>query len=190
MASMLTKILLRSYFFCNTSIVVLLLGATSTYAGGSDISSNPKLSYTAYMKYLVGLAKTNPKAPFAAMIVDTRTGKRLCQGLNDASNNPTLHGEIVAINNCVQKHSNVDWQHTALITTAEPCPMCMSAIIWTGIPVTVYGTSIPYLKKNHWDQINIRSSTVIKHASAFYHGELIGNILHNVTDELFKNGQS
>jgi tRNA(adenine34) deaminase len=52
-----------------------------------------------YMQIALEDAKGNPKAAFAALIVDNTTGEILCKGLNAAKHNPTWHGEIVAINN-------------------------------------------------------------------------------------------
>ena len=143
--------------------------------------------YPFYMNKLISIAKANPKAPFAAMIVDKNTGEVLSVGLNKvhSENNPTLHGEIVAINNCSKEHPNINWNNTVLLTTAEPCPMCESAIVWAGIPIVVYGTSIDYLKSQGWNQIDIDSNSVIKNAS-FYHGKVIGGVLSKKTDLLFE----
>ena len=51
-----------------------------------------------------------------------------------SSGDPTLHGEIVAIRNYSSQYGNLGWEDTTLYTTGEPCPMCMGAIIWAGIP--------------------------------------------------------
>jgi hypothetical protein len=53
----------------------------------------------------------------------------LAQGVNNSKTNPILHGEIVAINDYVARHG---WANSILYTTGEPCPMCMSAIVWVG----------------------------------------------------------
>lgn len=147
------------------------------------------IDYTQYMQRLIELAKHNPQYPFAAMIIDQQTGKILCEGLNHASLNPTWHGEIRAINACAEKYPKLDWSKTTLITTAEPCPMCMSAIIWAGIPTVVYGTSIQYLNENKWKQIQIDSHEVSKKAP-FYRGNIVEGVLHQETDKLFKKSNS
>ncbi len=99
----------------------------------------------------------NPQFPFAAMIIETESGKEICRGINRSSFNPTLHGEIAAINNCVDSYGrdNLDWPKLTLITTAEPCPMCQGAIIWTGFAKIAYGTSIKKLINKGWRQIDI-----------------------------------
>ena len=137
---------------------------------------------------LVKLAKRNPSAPFAAMIVDADSGEILSQGLNNSPKNPTLHGEIDAINNFATLLPYKPYKNTFLYTTAESCPMCMSAIVWARISLTVYGTSIPFLIESGWGQITIRSQEVVDHASSFYHGKVIGGVLKEQTDPLFANG--
>ena len=113
-----------------------------------------------YMQMAINLAKNNPKAPFAAIIVDNVTGKVLSEGLNASKINPTFHGEMVAINNCIKKHPNVDWSKVTLYTTAEPCSMCQSAIVWAKIPRVVFATSLEYLTSHGWNQINIHASEI------------------------------
>lgn len=140
-----------------------------------------------YMELAVAIAKHNPKYPFGALIVDNKTGKILAQGLNDSNktHNPTHHGEMVAINNCVKNHPNVDWKNTTLYTTAEPCSMCQSAIVWAGISRVVYGTSIDNLQHFGWNQIDIASETINSRAS-FYKGKVKGDVLDETTDALFR----
>lgn len=137
-----------------------------------------------YMRQLIKLAHQRPHAPFAAMIVDNQSGKILCEGLNDSKASPIYHGEMVAINRCAEQHPNMQWQQTTLYTTAEPCPMCASAIVWAGIPVIKFGTSIPTLQRLKWGQIAIRTQEVIDKAP-FYRGKASGGILAKETDKLF-----
>lgn len=144
-------------------------------------------NYEEHMKALIADAKKyNPEYPFAAMIIDS-SGKEICRGVNHTSDNPTYHGEIDAINQCVKKHGNsLDWSTLTLITTAEPCPMCQGAIIWSNIHRVVYGTSIDTLIKKGWRQIAIDSKALTE-KSNFNHPEIIGNVLSSETDKLFKN---
>lgn len=137
-----------------------------------------------YMKIAIDLAKSNPKAPFAALIVDNKAGEILSKGINASKVNPTFHGEMMAINNCVKDHPHVDWSQVTLYTTAEPCSMCQSAVIWAKIPRVVYATSFDYLISHGWSQINIRASEVNKRSS-FYQGTITGGVLANQSNILF-----
>jgi tRNA(adenine34) deaminase len=139
------------------------------------------------MTELITYAKEkNPLFPFATMVVDTKTGKEICRGINSSASNPTLHGEIAAINNCVNSYAQhgVDWTNLTLITTAEPCPMCQGAIIWAGIERVVYGTSIKHLIDKGWRQIEISSEEVCSRSN-FNKPKIIGGMLSNKTDPLF-----
>ena len=145
------------------------------------------LSDTQYMLKAIKLTRYNPTFPFAAIIVDNKTGKILCSGVNDTNttHNPTHHGEIVTINNCSKKYPNLKWSQTTIYSTAEPCPMCEGAIMNALISKVVYGTSMPTLTKLGWTQSNIRAKTLAE-STPFYHGKVIGGVLHNKTDPLFK----
>lgn len=137
-----------------------------------------------YMQIAINLAKNNPKAPFAAVIVDNATGEVLAEGLNASKINPTFHGEMVAINNCAKDHPNVDWSKVTLYTTAEPCSMCQSAVVWAKIPRVVFATSYEYLINHGWNQINIHAIEINKR-SPFYNGSITGGVLANKTNVLF-----
>jgi tRNA(adenine34) deaminase len=137
------------------------------------------------MRRLIPLAKENPQAPFAAAIVDTKTGKILCTGLNDSISDPTWHGEMRAISKCAKIKPAINWQRSTLYTTAEPCPMCAGAIVWSGIPTIVYGTSIATLQKLGWHQLTINAQYIIDHNN-FYHGKIIPGVLQQETDKLFR----
>jgi tRNA(adenine34) deaminase len=141
-------------------------------------------SDTYYMKEAIQLAKKNPNAPFGAVIVDNKTGKIVGKGVNTIRLNPTFHGEMMAINDCAKHNPHVNWSNLTLYTTAEPCSMCQSAIVWAGISRVVFGTNIEYLKTHGWEQIDI-SSAVINQKASFYKGTITGGVLTDKTDSLF-----
>jgi tRNA(Arg) A34 adenosine deaminase TadA len=127
----------------------------------------------------------NPPGPFAALIVNRHTGEIVCEGRNRYRDSPTFHGEIVAINACAQVIPRVEWPDLALYTTAEPCPMCMAAIVWTRIPEVVYGTSVDDLIKLGVNQFRLDSPTVAA-AAPFYSGRIIGGVLKERTDPIYQ----
>jgi tRNA(adenine34) deaminase len=123
--------------------------------------------------------------PFGAVIVRPPSEKLVAKGANDSRANPTYHGEIVCMDNYVALRGNQDWDSGVLYTTAEPCPMCMAALIWAGIGGVVYGTSIGTLSRLGMNQLSISASEVIASASSFRQVALLGGILANETDALF-----
>jgi tRNA(Arg) A34 adenosine deaminase TadA len=138
-----------------------------------------------YMTMAAGEARRNPQAPFGAMVVNRKTGEVVCQGVNASHENPTLHGEIAAINACAARDPDLPWADMALYASAEPCPMCAGAIAWAGVGQIVYGTSIATLTRLGIDQIGIDSRTVLE-AAPFYRGAVIAGVLAHETDKIYQ----
>jgi tRNA(Arg) A34 adenosine deaminase TadA len=149
-----------------------------------DLRSMPMATHERFMRLAVEQARGNPAFPFGAVIVQLPEQQVMAAAVNRGFENPILHGEIAAINNYVARNGNRGWQETVLYTTGEPCPMCMSAIIWSGIGGVVYATSIAGLKQVGFDQIDIGSSAVAASA-AFWHGGILGGVLAEETDRMF-----
>jgi tRNA(adenine34) deaminase len=142
------------------------------------------MNHEFFMRKAIDLALQVPQLPFGAVIVNRATGEIVAEGFNKSALNPTFHGEMVAINHCAELHHPNDWSKFDLYTTAEPCSMCQSAIQWTGIAHVYYGTSIPYLKENNWQQINIRASEVVAQTN-FRKTIIFGGILEAECNMLF-----
>lgn len=83
--------------------------------------------------------------PFGAVIV--RDGEVLSTGRNlgKTTNDPTAHGEMVAIRRLTAVRPADELKGTTLYTSGEPCPMCMSAVLWCGIDRVVFAASIDEL---------------------------------------------
>lgn len=103
------------------------------------------------------------KTPFGAVIV--KEGKVLASVCNTVSQSkdPTAHAEVNAIRKACEVIDSTQLQSAVLYTTCEPCPMCMSAIIYAGIGEVVYGASIPTISK-YLPQISLRASEVLNHS--------------------------
>lgn len=78
--------------------------------------------------------------PFGAVITDME-GNIISNGNNKVlkNNDPTAHAEIVAIREACKKLNTYDLSEYILYTSCEPCPMCLSAIIWSNIKNVYYG---------------------------------------------------
>jgi tRNA(Arg) A34 adenosine deaminase TadA len=82
--------------------------------------------------------------PFGAVIVDDRTRAVVGLGVNLVTSIgcSVLHAEIVAIMQASERASTWDLRSTGeltLVTTAEPCAMCMGAVPWSGVRRLVIG---------------------------------------------------
>ncbi len=137
-----------------------------------------------FMRLAIEEGHRNPAYPFGAVIVRPETGEVMARGVNSSRENPILHGEIACMNDYVRQRGNQGWTPLVLYTTAEPCPMCMSALVWAGIGGVVFGTSIDGLRRAGINQISIAAKTVVD-ASSFYRGMLLGGVLQSETDRLF-----
>ncbi|MGJ8633947.1 MAG: nucleoside deaminase [Luteolibacter sp.] len=80
--------------------------------------------------------------PFGAVIV--RDGKIIGEGANRVlgTNDPTAHGEVVAIRDACEKSGTFSLEGCEIYTTGQPCPMCLGAIHWARIGAIYYGFSI------------------------------------------------
>lgn len=80
--------------------------------------------------------------PFGAVVV--RDGEIIGEGWNRvlATNDPTAHGEIVAIRDACGKAEAFSLEGCEIYTTGQPCPMCLGAIHWARIGAIHYGFSI------------------------------------------------
>ncbi len=98
-----------------------------------------------YMKIAIELSednlKTNAGGPFGAVIV--KDGKVIGKGSNHVlkNNDPTAHAEIQAIRDACKNLGTYDLSGCVLYTSCYPCPMCLSAIIWSNIKVVYYGNT-------------------------------------------------
>lgn len=144
-----------------------------------------ELDHERYMRRAIELTSNVPQLPFGAVLVDRDSGKIVAEGWNKSSHNPTWHGEIDAINNFVRSHSQAEGGNLALYTTAEPCPMCQGAILWSGITLVVYGTSIRFLIEHGWKQMDISAREVVERSPA-WKCTVIGGVLEAECNALFE----
>jgi len=79
--------------------------------------------------------------PFGCVIV--KNNKIIAEGSNKVTmnNDPTAHGEIVAIRAACQKLNTFNLSECDLYSSCEPCPMCLSAIYWSRIENIFYANT-------------------------------------------------
>ena len=83
--------------------------------------------------------KSNEGGPFGAVITD-KDGNIISVANNQVlkNNDPTAHAEVQAIREACKKLNTHDLSGYILYTSCEPCPMCLSAIIWANIKEVYY----------------------------------------------------
>ena len=117
----------------------------------------------------------------------------VCRGVNNHANNPTFHGEMQAINDCARTWpqlkgdgAKAEWAKLVLYTTAEPCPMCMAAIEWCGMPHMYYGTGMWELEKMGLHQIDVESRYISSKKNFGTPCQITGGILSDITNKMFE----
>ncbi len=99
-----------------------------------------------FMSHALDLALKGAQAgaggPFAGVVV--KDGKIIGQAFNQviANQDPTAHGEVMAIRDACKKVKSFSLAGCDLYTTGEPCPMCLSAAYWAKIKRIFYGFSV------------------------------------------------
>ena len=84
---------------------------------------------------------TNAGGPFGACVV--KDGQIIGKGSNHvlSEKDPTAHAEIMAIREACKNINSYDLSGCELYTTCYPCPMCLSAIIWSNIRKVYFGNT-------------------------------------------------
>ena len=79
--------------------------------------------------------------PFGSVIV--KDNKIIAEGSNKVTflNDPTAHGEVVAIREACKKLKTFDLSGCEIYTSCEPCPMCLSAIYWSRLDKIYYANT-------------------------------------------------
>jgi tRNA(Arg) A34 adenosine deaminase TadA len=105
-------------------------------------ADDPRL---AFMRRAIELSRLKMRAgeggPFGAVVV--REGRIIGEGWNRVltTRDPTAHAEIVAIREACQRLGRFSLDGAEIYATAEPCPMCLGAILWARIEHLYYGNT-------------------------------------------------
>ncbi|MGW0536671.1 nucleoside deaminase [Streptomyces sp. NPDC003032] len=79
------------------------------------------------------------KKPFGAVVV--MGGEVVGTGSNSVVEacDPTAHAEVIALRDAGRRLGTYLMEDCTLYSSSEPCPMCLVACYWAGIPRLVYG---------------------------------------------------
>ena len=104
------------------------------------------------MRLAVQVARENVErgtgGPFGALVVERDSGKLVAVGMNSVVrlNNCTLHGEMMAFMMAQQRLRSYTLAAPGmpaheLVTSCEPCAMCLGAVLWSGVRRIVLGAA-------------------------------------------------
>jgi tRNA(adenine34) deaminase len=100
-------------------------------------------------------------APYGAVIVKDNQVIAAAYNTVKQDSDPSAHAEVNVIRRLTAKLKNPSLEGYTIYTTGEPCPMCATACVWTGLSEIVYGASIEDLISVNQSQINISCDEVI-----------------------------
>lgn len=83
---------------------------------------------------------TSDGGPFAALVLDGATGEVVRTSTNrvTATTDPTAHAEVSAIRAAAAARGTVALTGLVLVSSCEPCPMCLASALWARLDTLVY----------------------------------------------------
>lgn len=167
----------RRFFLTGLAAAAISPAVAHAQAGGPTSSEDVR-----FMRMALDEARQGD-FPFGAVIV--RDGSVIARGRNlgRTTDDPTAHGEMVAIRRCLADHGSAALRGSTLYTSGEPCAMCMGAILWTHVGRLVYAASVTEIATK-MDQIMLSSAEVAAKAP-FAPISITGGVLAAEAMQLF-----
>lgn len=108
------------------------------------------------MRQAIAVAKLQG-TPYGAVILHRPSGAVISAANRTADHGPTAHAEMEVLR--LLKDRQWAAADLVMVSTGEPCPMCMGAIVWSQITTVYYGASIGQISRFH-KQIGIGAQAV------------------------------
>lgn len=145
---------------------------------------SPSYMNSEYFMHLALAEAKKGDAPYGAVIVKDNEVVGVSHNTVKRDNDPSAHAEINVIRSLTAKLKNPSLEGYSIYTTGEPCPMCATACVWSGLSEIVYGASIQDLILVNQSQINISCEEVI--AQSFRNIKVTKGVLKNECLQLFQ----
>jgi len=150
-------------------------------------------SHEEYMREAILLSAQSIEeggGPFAALIVDSKTGEVIGRGKNRVTlhSDPTAHGEVEAIRDAGKNTGMHEFAHGVLYTSSEPCPGCLLETVFNaGITEIYFGNGIEdaaaigFADDHNWHILDTTARDIIQRA-----GGTMTQLLRDEALEVFK----
>lgn len=138
-----------------------------------------------YMRLAVNQAKISLRegnSGFGAVIVSGEEIIACAHDTESTSGDPTAHAEMTVIRSASRRFGR-DLSGCLLVTTHEPCPMCSTAILWSGISRLAYGYSIREAIEQGRRRVDLSTTELFERAGKKI--EIIGGVLHEECSVLY-----
>ncbi|WDQ15015.1 nucleoside deaminase [Rhodopirellula sp. P2] len=114
--------------------------------------------------------------PFGAGVF-TEQGKQIAVAHNQVVSrcDPTAHAEIVAIGKAAKRLADTNLAGHWLVSTGEPCPMCLAAIGLAGIERVAFGATAATIEAANFGTLGLKASELAKQLPPSV--ELVGGVL-------------
>lgn len=123
-----------------------------------DIDYNMRLSFACALE-----AKELGDGPYGAIILNEQEEMIARAGnTTNSENSVTYHAEINVIQQAEYNRGKGNLKGCTIFCSAKPCPMCASAIIWSGIDTVIYAVSIDSIKRRNINHIDIGCRDILQ----------------------------
>ena len=135
-----------------------------------------------FMRLALSEAKKG-ESPYGAVIV--KDNEVVAKGYNiRRDSDPSAHAEMNAIRSLTTKIQNPSLEGYTIYATGEPCTMCATACVWTGLAEIIIGASIEDLILINQSQVRISCEEII--AKSFKNIKVTKGLLREECLQLFK----
>ena len=100
------------------------------------------------------------QSPFASVIVRGDDVVAVTHNTVWRDTDPTAHAEVNCIRAAAAALRTISLRGCTLFSTAEPCPMCLSAIHWAKIDRVVYGAAIADATAAGFSELAVAAKTL------------------------------
>ena len=141
------------------------------------------MNHEDFMRLALSEAKKGD-SPYGAVIV--KDNEVVAKGYNTVKrdSDPSAHAEMNAIRSLTTKIQNPSLEGYTIYATGEPCPMCVTACVWTGLAEIIIGASIEDLILVNQSQVRISCEEII--AKSFKNIKVTKGLLREECLQLFK----
>ena len=141
------------------------------------------MNHEDFMRLALSEAKKGD-SPYGAVIV--KDNEVVAKGYNTVrrDSDPSAHAEMNAIRSLTTKIQNPSLEGYTIYATGEPCPMCVTACVWTGLAEIIIGASIEDLILVNQSQVRISCEEII--AKSFKNIKVTKGLLREECLQLFK----
>jgi len=156
----------------------------SPAAGRIRVTRLDELRMRELYRFTARTLETSHPVPFGALIVDSRTGKRLVRATNAVmrENDPSSHAELRAVRLAGKKLKSPRLAGYTMYSTCEPCPMCMANALWARLDRVVFGATISDAGR-HCLQIHVAAKEIARRSDMTCRVE--GPVLRELCNTLF-----